>query len=445
MTPKMPLRLESTGEPSFDSILGGGIPAQSVVVIAGEPGSGKTVFALQMLFHAARAGKTCLYFTTASEPAIKLIRNMQLFDFFDADLLDRQIIFRDLGAAIREGPDRALADISEMVEKHAPSFVAIDSFRAIADLLPDARVGRSFAYDLATHMAGWGITTLLIGEYAAEEFSRYPEFAIADGIIRFGAQRQELTSVRELEVLKLRATNHVSGRHFFEISHRGLFVYPRVRGPQAGEMPAVASAGRATTGVRGLDDLLNGGLPRSSNAVLQGGAGTGKTVLGLAFLIDGARRQEKGVLFALEETPDQLRSFAASLGWDLADFEQQGLILIHYTSPVELSTDRYLHTVREEVQKYGARRAVFDGLTSMALGVPSERRFKELVYAITKHMRLAGVTFMMTMESPQLLGAEEITGHGISFAADNLIQFRYVEIDGRLERAIRAQGPWHQP
>ena len=63
-----------------------------------------------------------------------------------------------------------------------------------------------------------------------------------------------------------------------------------------------------------------------------------------------------------------------------------------YVSPVELSTDRFLERRGDDVERLGARRAVLDSLTSMALGVPSERRFKELVYAMTKHFRAAGVT-----------------------------------------------------
>jgi len=62
--PTLRLHLETTGDRHFDAILGGGIPAQSVVVIAGAPGAGKTVLTLQMLFQAAREGKTCLYVTT---------------------------------------------------------------------------------------------------------------------------------------------------------------------------------------------------------------------------------------------------------------------------------------------------------------------------------------------------------------------------------------------
>src|SRR3990172_5945070 len=90
----------STGSAALDAILGGGIPARSVTVVAGEPGSGKSVFTLQALFHQAPQGKKCLYFTTLSEPALKVIRYMQLFSFFDARLIDERIVFVDLGSAI---------------------------------------------------------------------------------------------------------------------------------------------------------------------------------------------------------------------------------------------------------------------------------------------------------------------------------------------------------
>lgn len=115
-------------------------------------------------------------------------------------------------------------------------------------------------------------------------------------------------------------------------------------------------------------------------------------------------------------------------------------------SPVELSTDRYLQNAREQVRVAKSRRAVFDSLTSMQLGVPSERRFRELVYSLSKHMRAAGVTLVMTLESPQLLGTEELSGMGVSFVADNLMRLQYMEANGRLERGIsilKARGIKH--
>lgn len=437
------IKLEQTGEPALDTILGGGVPAQSLTVIAGEPGSGKTILTLQMLFHAARAGKKCLYFTTLSEPAIKVIRYMQAFSFFDGALLDDKVTFVDLGAAIRRGAEATIAEIAARVEALEPDLVAIDSFRAIGERLRLEGSARSFVYDLANQLAGWGTTTFLVGEYTREEFGQFAEFAVADGIIRLGSERQELTSVRELEVFKLRGAAYLSGRHFFEIGAAGLRVYPRVRAPAQSGSVGAAFDGRDPTGVEGLDALLDGGLPRGSATLIQGGTGTGKTVFAMNFLLAGIARGEKGVLFTLEEAPDQLRGIARGFGWDLAALEASGQLAIVYTSPVELTTDRFLNELRHKVTAHGARRVVLDSLTTLALGVPSERRFKELVYAIAKHLRAAGSSLVMTMESEQLLGSANLSGLGVSFIADNLIQLRYYELEGRLGRAmsvIKARG-----
>jgi circadian clock protein KaiC len=442
-----PLERLSTGSAPLDAILGGGIPAQSMTVVAGEPGSGKTVFTLQTLFHQARQGKKCLYFTTLSEPALKVIRYMQLFSFFDPQLVDDRIVLVDLGSAIRSsGAVKALEQMLQRVENEEPDLVAVDSFKAIHDLLPSDGENRTFVYDLAVGMAAWGATTLLVGEYTAADISIAPEFAIADGIVRLTNERQELTTARQFEIVKMRGANYVTGRHFFEIGADGLTFYARVRGPEMADEPPVDLADRITTGIAGLDALLLGGLPRASATLVEGGTGTGKTLLGLHFLLEGARRGEPGILFTLEETPAQIRAIGKTFGWDLARLEAQGLLRINYTSPVELATDRFLDGALRLLAKVGARRAVLDSLTGMSLGVASQRRFRELVYALTQHFRTAGVTPLMTMEVAELLGNAQLTGHGVSSIVDNLIVLRYVEVNGHLERAVfvlKARGTSH--
>jgi circadian clock protein KaiC len=452
-TPPVLERL-TTGSAAFDRILGGGLPVRSVNVIAGEPGAGKTLFALQMLFALARQGRKGLYFTTLSEPSLKLVQYMQQFSFFDESLIEGGIVFADLGSVIRrKGAEATLSEITGRVEREEPAVVVIDSFKAVRDILGDAAALRTFVYDLAVHTAGWGAASLLVGEYTQAEVASDAEFAIADGIIRFTNSRHELTAVREVEVLKLRGADYVTGGHFYEIGKDGLGFFPRVRSPDsiaaepAGTAgPPVSTPERASTGVAGLDAMLGGGLPRASTTVVQGGTGTGKTLLGLQFLLEGARQGEPGIHFTLEETPDQLRGIAHGLGWDLPAFEESGLLRLSYVSPVELSTDRFLDRARQEVEELGARRAVLDSLTSMALGVSSDRRFKELVYSLAKHFRALGVTLNMNMEVADLLGSAQLSGHGVSFAADNVIQLKYVEIEGRLERGLsvlKARGVRH--
>jgi circadian clock protein KaiC len=441
------LELLGSGSGPLDTILGGGFPTRSVTVVAGEPGSGKTVFTLQALFHHARQGKKCLYFSTLSEPPLKTIRYVQAFSFFDARLVEDRIVFIDLGSVLRTGgPEKALQTLIERVESEDADVVAIDSFKAIHDLLAGSSGSRMFVYDLAVAMAAWGATTLLVGEYAGHEMGVAPEFAIADGIVQLTNEREDLTAARQFEVLKLRGADYITGRHFFDIGHGGLTFYPRVRGPALTDDPHVDLADRAATGVPGLDALLVGGLPRASTTIIKGGTGAGKTLAGMQFLLEGVRNGEPGILFTLEETPAQIRAVARSFGWSLEPLEAEGRLVIHYTSPVELLTDRFLDEVLRLIAKVGARRVVLDSLTSMALSVVSQRRFRELVYALTKHARAGGVTLLMTMEIAELLGTAQLTGHGVSSIADNVIVLRYVEMQAHLERALlvlKARGIGH--
>jgi len=198
----------TTGSAAFDRILGGGIPARSVNVVAGQPGAGKTLFSLQMLFALARQGKKGLYLTTLAEPALKLLQYMQQFSFFDESLLESSVVFADLGSVIRRrGAEATLSEIASRVEREAPAIVVIDSFKAIHDILGEAAALRTFVYDFAVHTASWGATSLLVGEYTENEIANNAEFAIADGIVRFTNARHELTTIRDVWPLRIASSS----------------------------------------------------------------------------------------------------------------------------------------------------------------------------------------------------------------------------------------------
>lgn len=438
----------TTGSAELDALISGGIPVGSVTVVTGEPGVGKTVVVLQMLFQLAREGKRSLYFTTLSEPAIKLIRYLRVFSFFDQSLVDSgHIQFIDLGATLRGvGAEGALDQVAARIEEIEPAVVAIDSFKAIHDILPEPAKSRAAVYDLSVRTASWGATTVLVGEYTDAEVSVLPEFAIADGIIRLRNSRVELATVREVEVLKLRGCAFVSGTHFFEIQADGVHFYPRVRTPIefAGEQVPIGD--RIPTGVPGLDEMFDGGIPRASATVVEGGTGTGKTLLSLSFLMEGARRGVPGILLTLEESVQQLRAIGHGFGWDVAALQEQGLLTVVATSPVELSTDRFLFEARRRAVACRAKRAVLDSLSALRLGVTSERRFRELVYSLGKHLRVEGMTLLLTLEVPELLGSAQLSGHGVSSIADNVVRLRYVEVGAELQRSIsilKARGVKH--
>src|SRR5512138_1853033 len=104
-----PSRIQS-GNPQADAILGGGFLPNSINVVMGLPGTGKTIFAEQLLFHNATGERPSLYVTTLSEPLSKVVSYVQRFEFFDADRLGSDIRYEDLGVELSEQGPLALID-----------------------------------------------------------------------------------------------------------------------------------------------------------------------------------------------------------------------------------------------------------------------------------------------------------------------------------------------
>ena len=408
-------------------------------VIAGEPGSGKTLFALQMLFHQARQGKKSLYLTTLSEPSLKLVAYMQQFSFFEERFVDREIVFADLGSVLRnKGAEATLAEITGRVEREEPAIIVIDSFKALRDILGDTAAVRAFVYDLTVHTASWGAVSLFLGEYTQAEILDRSEFAIADGIIRFGTRHEELTAIREVEVLEAprRGLRHRPALPRDRL-RTGSGSSPGCRGPRPSPAAAASrSSERAATGIDGLDRCSAADCRARARRSSRVGRARARRSSGCSFSstarvagspASSSRWRRRPTSCA--PSPRLRLGTAAVRGARAADTE---LRVPHR------AVDRLVSRSRRgsRFSKCGARRVVLDSLTSLAIGVLSERRFKELVYAFTKHFRALGVTLHMNMEMAELLGSAQLSGYGISFAADNVIQLQYIELEGRLERGI---------
>src|SRR5437868_9678956 len=106
----------SSGNSEADYILGGGFPANSINIVMGHPGSGKTIFAEQLIFDNADTDRPILYFTTLSEPLPKVVRYLQGFRFFDETKLGTQVIYEDVGDRLsKEGPAVLIPVLKETI------------------------------------------------------------------------------------------------------------------------------------------------------------------------------------------------------------------------------------------------------------------------------------------------------------------------------------------
>ncbi len=414
----------STGNPQADEILGGGFPSNSINIVMGQPGTGKSIFAEQLVFRNASDDRPILYLTTLSEPLAKMVKYLQQFAFFDEDKVGKSVLFEDLGPQLVEGGIRALvACLERAIEVSAPKMIVIDSFRALHDLAPSPLELRGVLYELTGLLTAFRTTVFLVGEYTDGDAQRLPEFAVADGIVQFMRNPLSMRDERFLRVLKLRGSPYLEGLHAFRIGAEGLEIFPRLVSPAIPREYTILEE-RVPTGIEGLDPLLGGGLWRGSATLLAGPTGSGKTTAGLQFVLEGIRRQEQCLYANFQENPMQLARSLRGLGADVEDVKRRGLQLM-YSSPVELQVDRIIVGLFRQIESSDIRRVVIDAVGELVSAANDPQRLHDYLYALVQHFTVRGVTSLLLFEiagggPDSWFEADSVSGR-FSYMSDNII------------------------
>jgi circadian clock protein KaiC len=435
-----------TGNPAADSILGGGFPANSINIIMGQPGTGKTIFAEQMLFHNVGGDRPSLYATTLSEPLAKVVSYAQRFSFFDTDRLATDIIYEDLGPDLAEkGPDALIEWLSDAIKTRGPKIVVIDSFRALHDLgLPVEQV-RRFVSRFAGLLSSYDVTAFLLGEYVPEDIRRYPEFAVADSIIELARKTLTTRDERYMRILKLRGSGYREGQHAFRITGSGLELYPRLVAPRVPEHYEM-EVKRISTGVPGLDRLMDGGLFTGSTTLVIGMTGAGKTTIALQFALEGLKHGEQVMYINFQENPAQLRRAIANLGGNPDTLEKQGMKLL-YASPVELQIDSIVEEIFKAIGDRTVTRLVIDAVGDLASAANDSQRLHDYLYSLIQHFAVRGVTTMLTLESGEgLTATSSATEQRFSYMSDNLLHLTWSaqQANRRMVRVVKMRGSAHE-
>jgi circadian clock protein KaiC len=440
---KVAIRRLATGVSGLDEILGGGLPEFSFNIIAGAPGGGKTTLAHQIMFANATAERPALYFTVLGEPAIKMLRYQQQYQFFDPAKLNSAVRFVNLSQLVLEKDLGAVLDeIVREVEAVNPGIVVVDSFRTVVrkaqslSSTGDVEL-QGFIQRLALHLTSWQATTFLIGEYVEGEIRDNPVFTVADGLFWLNQQVERNSIVRKLQIMKLRGQASVSGLHTFRITDAGLQTFPRTFGLSTAKV-GKKSGRRLSSGIVGLDAMLGGGIAEGDSVLVAGPSGAGKSVLGSQFIATGLQQDEPGIVAVFEELPEEYTARAEKFGFDFATPQQEGKLKIIYLRPLDLSVDETVHEIVRAVQGIGCKRLVIDSLVGfeMALAPGFREDFRESLYRMIGALTRLGVTIVSTVEVEENFTSMGLSNYAISFLSDDIIRLRYVSLNGQLRRMV---------
>lgn len=430
--------------PGFDHISRGGIPKGRTTLVSGTAGSAKTVFASQFLIAGINQNNENGVFVTFEESPEDIKRNMIGFGW-NINQLEKENKIAFVDASPQPGENQVIvgdydlaalmARIENAVEKVDAKRVSLDSLGAIFTQFTDTAKIRGELFSIAMAMKKMNVTTLMTAE-RTEEYGEIARFGIeefvTDNVIILRNILEEEKRRRTIEILKYRGTSHHKGEYPFAIiPGQGLVVIPL----SAIELKQKSSNIRITSGNNKLDAMCGGGFFRDSIVLLSGATGTGKTLAATAFMAGGAASGEKCLLFAFEESREQLFRNATGWGIDFDQMEKEGKLKVICEYPEVAGLEDHLIQMKQVINDFKPNRVAIDSLSALER-VSTIKGFREFVIGLTsfiKHQEMAG---LFTSTTPSLMGGSSITEAHISTITDSIILLRYVETYGEMRRGI---------
>lgn len=440
----------STGVAGLDTLLNGGLVSGGVYLIMGRPGTGKTTLGNQACFSHVASGRRAVYVTLLAETHTRMLKNMTSMAFFDADAIGTNIAYVGAYLVLRE---RKLGGLLQLLRRvladEKPSLMVLDGLTAANALGEPDSAMKEFVAELQVLTDMSRCTTIVLANMNASNAAG-AEHSMVDGMIELTLDRNSQRVVREVEVLKFRGGEHMLGRHDLEITPRGIVVRPRTEQLLARRTQSSQATHyrRVPTGIAHLDDMLRGGLLASSSTMLLGFSGSGKTMLSLHFLEDGARRQEPGLYFGFYESPERLIEGAEHLGLGMRAHVDAGLVEIMWQPALRYGLDELAERMLDNVMKRNVRRIVIDGFDGFRLGAAYPERTIRFITAIVHELRAHDVTVVLTEETQKIFGPEvEVRVQGLSALVDNIILLEYMDVGAELRRflsIVKQRGSGHE-
>jgi len=430
----------STGFPGFDEITGGGVPKGRCTLIAGAAGTGKTLFAMQFIAHAARdLGEPGVYMTF-EESAEELTLNVASIGYDIAALVGKGTMLvdhvyverKEIVEAGEYDLDGLFLRIGAAIDQIKAKRVVLDTLEVLFSAFPSESILRAELRRLFRWLKDRGVTTLITAEKGSGTITRFGiEEYVSDCVIALDHRVSQEISTRRLRVIKYRGSSHETNEFPFLINRHGFSVMPITTvGLDHG-----ASEERLSTGIPRLDTMLSGkGYYRGSSLLISGTAGTGKSSLAAWIAAAACRAGERCLYFAFEESEKQIIRNMRSIGNDLAPLVEKGVLRIHATRSSTHGIEQHLVGIIDLIESFRPTLVVLDPISNfIASGTTSE--VKGMLTRLIDMLKVRTITGLFTSLTFGGSSLEE-TETTISSLMDTWILVRTYEHDGERNRGL---------
>lgn len=426
----------STGIKGLDSLIEGGIPRGFTVLVAGNPGTGKTILASHFLFQGLTEGENGLY-VSFSESKEQFYANMEKLGMnFNDFEQQKKFVFLDFASITQQGMRDALEEVLVTVMESKTKRLVVDSVSAISHSYQNEVISARIIIQtvLGKILRLEGVTSLLVAEVPTgrEGTGLGIEESVTDGNIWLKHGPSDASPIT-LNVFKMRGTHIIKEPHVCVINGgKGITLYPK----QSLDLTYQAATERVASGISGIDQRTGGGLLKGTITGVVGAIGTGKTTFAFQFIAEGVKEGEAGIFCSLEESVDEIRRMAENLGYDVEGLERKGLKILA-NSPESQSPDAFVAGIAREIEKVKAKRLAIDGLSSFGHTMMQDA---DSVYVVAKRLaslsRESGITTIFSILSIQQADVILKDLGGLSTLFQNIVLLRYVEIEGRMKRTM---------
>lgn len=439
-----------TGILGLDEITEGGLPKGRPTLVCGSAGCGKTLLAMEFLVRGATEFNEAGVFMAFEETAKDLTQNVASMGFdLDALIADKKLVLDFVYIERSEIEETGEYDLEglfirlgEAIDSIGAKRVVLDTIESLFAGLPNPLILRAELRRLFRWLKDKGVTAIITGEQGEESLTRQGlEEYVSDCVIVLDHRVNDQTSSRRLRVVKYRGSTHGTNEYPFLIDEDGISIMPIT---SLGLQHAV-STDRISTGIDRLDTMLGGeGFFRGSSVLVSGMAGTGKSSICASFVDAACRRDERVLYFAFEESSSQIIRNMRSIGIDLEQWVNKGLLRFQATRPAFTGLEMQLTMMHKATINFDPQVAIIDPLNGFVTG-SNVNEVKSMLMRLADFLKTRQISSMFT----QLISSN--ANHmendvAISSMIDSWLMMRDIEIGGERNRClyiIKSRGMAH--